>query len=228
MKGENKGLNITLTAILGVAIFLFIITFSIGLPIYCRFFYYLQIDSLGLTEASGKSYLEIKQAYDQVLNYLTLPFTEFSTGVFAYSEEGASHFADCKSLFNLNLIVLLSSTAVIITLTVLNKKKKISIIKPNGFFVGFYSAINVFVLFGVLIGLIAIDFERAFVIFHKIFFAGKDNWIFDSDVDQIKRILPNEFFMNCGIFIGVGIIVISIAIIIISILLKIKDKKVKN
>jgi integral membrane protein (TIGR01906 family) len=57
--------------------------------------------------------------------------------------------------------------------------------------------------------LAAVDFDRAFVIFHKIFFPGKSNWLFDYDADQIIRVLPQDFFMNCAILIGAGLILFS-------------------
>ena len=64
----KNALNIILTILLGIAIFVFIITLSIGLPIYCRFFYYLQIKPLGLPEAAGYDIETIKAAYNQVLD----------------------------------------------------------------------------------------------------------------------------------------------------------------
>ncbi|MDE6591127.1 MAG: DUF1461 domain-containing protein, partial [Oscillospiraceae bacterium] len=57
---------------------------------------------------------------------------------------------------------------------------------------------DVFLLIG---GLAALDFDRAFVIFHALFFPGKTNWLFDPRTDQIINILPQEFFRNCAILI---------------------------
>ena len=82
----RKTLNVLLTALFIVSIFVLIITFSIGLPIYCRFFYYLQINPLNIPEITGYDYAQIKYAYDQVLNYLTLPNAAFGTGVFKQSK----------------------------------------------------------------------------------------------------------------------------------------------
>ena len=208
-----RAINITISAVFGVCLFFLIITVSIGLPIYLRFFYYLQIDSLGL-ESTGYTYEQIKQAYDEVLNFLTLPGVPFGTGVLNYTEEGAAHFYDCKVLFNLNAGVLISCAAVCITVLILHKKKVITLCRPHGFSVGFYSAVCA-VLLPIIIGaLAATDFDRAFVIFHRIFFPGKDNWIFDPDKDEIIQILPQEYFMNCAILIGAGLIAICAGIII--------------
>ena len=51
-------------------------------------------------------------------------------------------------------------------------------------------------------GLAALDFDRAFVVFHAIFFPGKDNWIFDPATDQIILVMPEVFFRNCALLIG--------------------------
>ena len=50
-------------------------------------------------------------------------------------------------------------------------------------------------------GLAALDFDRAFVIFHSVFFPGKDNWIFDWQTDPIILFLPQDFFRNCAVLI---------------------------
>ena len=65
-----------------------------------------------------------------------------------------------------------------------------------------------------VVGLLAsLDFERAFVVFHALFFPGKDNWLFDPAVDQIILILPEVFFRNCALLIG-GLILLWCAILI--------------
>lgn len=216
--------NKILTAIFGVAVFFFIITVSIGLPIYLRFFYYLQIDSLSLPQKTGLSYEEIRTAFDDVMNFLTLPNYPFGTGALSFTEAGKAHFVDCKALFNLNLAVLLISTATIVTLLALSRFKIFSFCRPFGMSVTFISAISIFIVIAMLFGLVAIDFENAFVVFHKIFFPGKDNWQF-TNADEIIKILPQEFFMNCAILIGAGIVLISLSIIIFQLVKKGKTRK---
>ena len=103
-----------LSLLFAVALFCFIVTVSIGLPIYFRPFYYAHITPMHLPELSGFTKAEIKAAYNEVLDYLTLPGKPFGTGVMAHSAEGAAHFADCKVLFDLNAGVLLGSLGVIL------------------------------------------------------------------------------------------------------------------
>ncbi len=206
--------NNILTVVFAIAVFFFIITFSIGLPIYLRFFYYLQIEPLGLPEYTGYDYQTIKAAYDEVLNFLTLPNREFGTGVFEFTESGKAHFYDCKALFNLNLIILSLSGVTAVTLLILNKLKIIILKRPFRMSASFISAVSIFIVFALLIGIVAIDFDAAFTAFHRLFFPGKDNWLFDPRYDQILNILPQDFFMNCAILIGSSIILISVGIII--------------
>ena len=66
---------------------------------------------------------------------------------------------------------------------------------------GFWAATGLGASFLIVGGLAALDFDRAFVIFHSIFFPGKDNWRFDPAADQIIEILPQEFFRNCALLI---------------------------
>ncbi len=217
--------NKILSTVYGLAVFFLIITFAIGLPIYFRGFYYLQIGTLGIEKSSGFNYQTIKTAYDQVLDFLTLPFTTFQTGGLAYTEAGKQHFIDCKWLFTLNSVVLIVSFATFITLIVLNKKRVITLCKPFKKDVSFISALAVLILFATLSIIVAVDFNGAFVVFHKIFFYGKDNWIFDPKKDEIIKILPAEFFLNCAVLIACAIAVTCLTVILIQIFKRTKKER---
>lgn len=230
MKADVKrALNITLTVTFCIALTLFILTFAIGIPIYCRFFYYIQIKTLNLPQAAAEygitaGYEEIKTAYNEILNFCTLPNQPFKSGIFKMSESGISHFADCKILFNLNLAVMICSGAVSLTLTLLNRFKVIKFCMPFGHRAYLISAVAALAL-PVIIGILAaIDFDKAFEVFHSIFFPGKTNWTFDPRYDQIITVMPQEFFMNCAIIISVGLITFAVALIIADVVLTRRGK----
>ena len=132
---EKEKLNKWLTRLFAFALFIFILTFSIGLPIYFRPFYYLHINALDLPARynSECTYEMVKDAYDEILDYLTLPGKEFGTGEFPHSPEGASHFADVKGLFTLNTVALISSAIILVTLYILIRKKKILLYLSEAF-----------------------------------------------------------------------------------------------
>ena len=217
--------NKILTAVFGFALAILIITFSIGLPIYFRPFYYWQINALEIEEYSGFDRETIIEAFDDVMDYLTLPGHEFGTGELKYSEEGKSHFVDCKGLFDLNITAFIISLAAVVTLLILAKKNIFTMCKPFGFNIMFSSGAFTLGFFALIGGIVAIDFDTAFTVFHTIFFPGKSNWLFDWWQDQIIRILPQAFFMNCAILIFSSIILLCSGAIVASIVIKKKENK---
>ena len=204
--------NKLLSVLCAVSVFLFLLTASIGLPIYIRPFYYAHIDACNLEAVSGYSEVEIREAYDEVLDYLTLPGKGFGTGVMPISHEAEHHFADCKVLFDLNAVVLVGSGLVLVVLFLMRKKWGPYRLGKHS--APFWAAVLSLTAPIVIGALAALDFDRAFVIFHSIFFPGKTNWVFDWYTDQIIRVLPQAFFMNCAIFIGVGLITMAMGILV--------------
>jgi integral membrane protein (TIGR01906 family) len=216
--------NRVLSLIFALSLVLFLITAAISLPIYCRGFYYAHIEPMGLPEYTGFSPEQIREAYDEVLDYLTAG-TEFGTGVFPHSAEGADHFADCKVLFDLNRNVLLLSGAVLLILLLLRKLGKTGPYRLGRRSAAFWAAIFAVVLPIVLGVLAATDFDRAFVIFHSLFFPGKSNWIFDWRTDAIILALPQDFFMHCAMLIGGGLLAFSLGVLIFD---GIRERKAKT
>lgn len=193
-----------LSVLCAAGLCLFMLTASIGLPIYIRPFYYAHIGAYGLEERSGYSEAQIREAYDEVLDYLTLPGKEFGTGVIPHSEEGKAHFVDCKGLFTLNAVVLLGSGAVLTVLFAMRRKwGPYRLGKHSSAFWAAVLSVTLPVIIGFLA---ALDFDRAFVVFHSLFFPGKTNWVFDWYADAIIRVLPQEFFRNCAIVIGLALV----------------------
>lgn len=212
--------NRIFTALTGICIAILIITVSIGLPIYVRPFYYSQIDALNIEQYSGADRETIIEAYDELLDYLTIPGKEFKTGDFKYSESGKAHFEDCKVLFDLNLYALITAIVGLGILLILRAIGAFEMLRPFGMNVMFSSGAFTLGGFAIIGGLCAIDFDRAFTVFHKIFFPGKDNWLFNWWEDEIIRILPQDFFMNCAILILASIVTLCLVSILVGLLSK--------
>ena len=195
-----------------ICVCLFLLTVSIGLPIYIRPFYYAHIGAYDLEGLSGYSEAQIREAYDEVLDYLTLPGREFGTGELPHSPEGKAHFEDCKVLFDLNASILIGSAAVLILLFLL--RKKCGPYRLGKHSATFWAAVLSLTAPMAIGALAALDFDRAFVIFHSIFFPGKTNWVFGWYRDPIIRVLPQDFFRNCAILIGVGLVAMAVGILV--------------
>ena len=195
-----------------ICVCLFLLTVSIGLPIYIRPFYYAHIGAYDLEGLSGYSEAQIREAYDEVLDYLTLPGREFGTGELPHSPEGKAHFEDCKVLFDLNASILIGSAAVLILLFLL--RKKCGSYRLGKHSAPFWAAVLSLTAPMIIGALAALNFDRAFVVFHSIFFPGKTNWVFDWYRDPIIRVLPQDFFRNCAILIGVGLVAMAVGILV--------------
>ena len=128
------------------------------------------------------------------------------------SHEAEHHFADCKVLFDLNASILVGSGLVLAMLFLMRKKwGPYRIGKHSAPFWAAVLSVTAPIAIGALA---ALDFDRAFVIFHSIFFPGKTNWVFDWYADPIIRVLPQAFFMDCAILIGVGLITMAVGILV--------------
>ena len=195
-----------LCALLAVLTALTLLTAAIAAPILCRPFYYAHIRPLELEARTGLTEAEIKTAFDEMLDYC-LGAEEFSTGVLAWSESGKSHFTDVRVLFLLDLRVLGVSLGLLAAVLLYARFTGRAPARPLGHGPGFWAGVGLgggFLLVG---GLAALDFDRAFVLFHALFFPGKTNWLFDPNTDQIINILPQAFFRNCAVLILVLLVV---------------------
>ena len=189
-----------LSVLLSVLTALVVLTGSIAVPLLCRSFYYAHIGPMHL-ENYGLTEREIKTAYDEMMDFCLGKREDFSAGVLAFSRSGADHFADVRGLFLLDLRVLKLS---VVGLGFLLGWCLMGKVRPYRFLSRgpvFWAATGLGASFLIVGGLAALDFDRAFVIFHSIFFPGKDNWIFDWQTDPIILFLPQDFFRNCALLI---------------------------
>ena len=202
-----------LSIVLAVLTALTLLTGAIAAPILCRPFYYAHIGPMELEKYTGLTEAEIKTAFDEMLDYC-LGAEEFSTGVLAWSESGKDHFTDVRVLFLLDLRMLavsaLALAALLLFVRFTGRTPARLLNRGPAFWAGAGLG-GAFLLVGALA---ALDFNRAFVLFHALFFPGKDNWMFDPRKDQIINILPQQFFMNCAILILVILIAGCAALII--------------
>lgn len=209
----------------GVFTALLVLSASIAVPLLCRPFYYAHIEALNLDGYTGLSVEQIKEAFDQVMDYCLGLRPDFAAGVLPFSESGASHFADVRVLFLLDLWVAGLSLAALLVLFVLSRRKKLTPAPLLGHGPGFWAAIGLGGLFLIVGGLAATNFERAFVVFHSLFFPGKTNWLFDWRTDPIILLLPEDFFRNCTILILALLIFWCVILIVAGLLAQHRRKK---
>lgn len=193
-----------LSLVTAIAVALALLTGAVAVPTLVRPIYYAQITALDLPEKSGMTQEEIIDAYDEVLDYCTGVTDEFSAGILPFSAGGADHFNDCRQLFLLDYWLFAASMAVLAAIIVYARKHKLHRFLNRG--PAFWGATGLSAVLLVVGTAAATNFDKAFTLFHTLFFHGKDNRVLYANVDPIIRVMPEEFFRNCAIVI-LGIIV---------------------
>lgn len=191
-----------LFVIKAILIALLILSGAIAVPVLFRSFYHWHIGPMGLGQSLGLDAEQVKTAYREMMDYCIGLSHTFSVGELGFSESGAAHFADVRDLFLLDLRVLVVCAVLLTALCLLRKERS----HLGGHRPGFWSAVGLIGGFTLVASLAALDFDRAFQVFHNLFFPGKSNWLFDPLEDPVILLLPEAFFRNCALLILGGIL----------------------
>lgn len=187
-----------------ISLMIFIISFAIVLTVFFKPLYYSDINRLNIDISSGLSVETIKENYNILIHYQSI----FYQGPlvfkdFIMSNGGKIHFEEVKIIFEIIQILMVVSLCLsIIFIYQQYKQKEFRFLK--------LTAIITIVIPLIVASLAAIDFNQAFIMFHKIVF-NNDYWIFNAVTDPVITILPETFFMHCFMMI---IFVILICVLI--------------
>ena len=185
---------------------LFIISGAVVFTVFFKPLYYFDIDFLNIDSFVGMSKDIIKHNYNILIDYQSIFYRgDLLLPDFIMSETGRIHFVEVKRIFEV-IQVLFIVTGLASLFILIKQKHEIIYLKLASILT---------IAIPSIIGLLAsIDFDIAFIVFHKIFFRN-DYWIFDYRTDPVIMILPQDFFMHCFIMIVVLIIAGSIAIYLV-------------
>ena len=207
----SRARSILLFIFLTIALALFIVSVSIACPLLIRPIFYAQIESRHLPALSGYSTEQIREAYDDVMDYCTLggegAGRTFRTGDLSWSEEGKDHFDDVERLFRLDFTIALITGGLLAAYLIgwlILRRRKSPALKPCrvlGRGPLFWGPTALLGLFATLTIAAVIDFDSFFTWFHHLFFPGKENWLFNPEIDEIINILPYEVLQTFAIII---------------------------
>lgn len=203
----KKIVNVAGNIIAAVFAAIGVLCISVTITVMFRPLYYFDIDYLDILQMSGMSEAVIRANYDVLIDYNLLGGpSELNFPDLIMSQQGRIHFEEVKDIFIFMQIFSIAAVILLVLWIVAWVKKKSLSFKWMKF-TGIVIAIIAFTCGCALI----IDWDWAFTAMHTIFFRN-DYWIFDATTDPVIRILPEEFFMHCGIMI---IILALIQIIIL-------------
>lgn len=196
----KKYWNLIFSIIFSLFLILGAVRFTIGF----KELYYFDIGYLGITSQIGLSEEEIKLNYDYIIDYnFSKEDSEFNMPTIKSSPEGKIHFEEVRDIFrNVNNFFILCMIFSIIGLVINIKNKNFEFLKTT--------SMSIITIPLVLSLPLLIDFNKSFIIFHKLLF-NNDYWIFDPNLDPVIKMLPEEFFFHSGIMI-LGLIILLSAI----------------
>lgn len=194
---------------IGLLFTLFFISAGVILAVNFRPLYYYDIKHLNIEKTSGIEASVIRENYDALIDYNSPFFKgELVFPTLPSSAPALEHFKEVKHIF-VSFYYICAVTALLLLIAILYKRKR----KDYSYL--FPSGITVLVLPLLIAIACAVNFDRLFIIFHKIFFRN-NYWLFDPATDPIINLLPDTFFMHCLILI-IGIILIgSLCLILFS------------
>ena len=151
----------------------------------------------------------IQENYQGLIHYNLSYFSEeLNFEGLPMSPEGRQHFVEVRVIFlAVKTIWLLSALLLIPLIITLIKNKKPHFLRKGGFLSLLLPAILALPLL--------LDFNRAFIVFHKIFFSN-DYWIFDPAIDPVILYLPQELFFNLGLAILVVLTLLAFSSIFLA------------
>ncbi|MCR5684206.1 MAG: TIGR01906 family membrane protein [Lachnospiraceae bacterium] len=192
----------------GICFLLALIAVGLALAINLRPLYYLDITWFDIPGESGLNAVVIKENYNALIDYCSPFFKgELTFPSLRASASGISHFAEVKHIFNVIYIVGLISLVICIVSFIIKKKSN----ETRYLLVAGIVALVIPVLF-VIFALI--NFNAMFTLFHLLAFKNGD-WMFDPATDPVINILPESFFMQCGMIIAATVIIGAVTVILI-------------
>lgn len=201
---KNRARDIVLALLLTLCI----ICFAVIVTVFFKQLYYFDIDYLNIAKNTGLPKQLIKENYDVLIQYQSIFFQgTLQLPDFVMSTTGRIHFEEVKRIFDMIQILFVVSGVISLVMIYQNiKQKEYRFLRLTPMF-----SIGIPTVIGFLA---ALDFDQAFVIFHKSF-SCNDYWIFDYTTDPVITILPESFFMHCFMMIIVIVVVISLIMYLI-------------
>ena len=154
--------------------------------------YYFDITHLDIPAISHLSPEEVRSNYDALIAYNSVFFKgELKFPSLAMSPTGRVHFEEVKTIF-VAMQVAFAVLAVTMPFATIKKvkQKEIAFLKLSALF-----GIGIPLTLGALV---ALNWERVFILFHEMVFRNA-YWQFNEYTDPVITILPSEFFMHCAI-----------------------------
>lgn len=186
-----------------ISTMLLIISTSVVGILNFRPLYTFDIKYLQISETANMSAALLKENYNRLIDYNSMfNHNPLEFAVLKMSEGGRTHFEEVKNIFvGVQYILILTFiTSLLLAWILIRKYKSFDFLKIT-------STIAV-VIPAALGAFVAINWDKAFLLFHELMF-DNDFWLFSPSEDPIIKALPDEFFFHCAALILILVLIFS-------------------
>lgn len=187
------------------------ICLAVSLTVWFRPLYYFDINYLDIPQSSGVSAELCRLNYDALLDYNILGGSDtLQFPTMPMSERGRIHFAEVKMIFAVMQGIALAGLALLALCLFWDAARagrtREAVAAPaaeaarHRYRWMLWAVWITEVIVGLTLLAVKIDWETTFTLMHKILF-DNNYWLFDPQTDPIIKILPDAFFMHCGLLI---------------------------
>ena len=139
-----------------------------------------------------------------------------------FNEKEILHLEDVKRLFEIGFTIKYISLTLLLISTVYLLIKSPNIVST----IINYSVLIIFIVFGVLMLLISVDFNKYFTYFHVLLFKNK-LWLLNPNTDLLIQMMPEPLFIN--LFMKITLLFLSfMSIIVIAVNIEKVRLNIKN
>ncbi|KOY79403.1 hypothetical protein RZ72_05450 [Apilactobacillus kunkeei] len=172
---------------LSLVIILWFVTCSIFLFMNMPFIYTSVVHVLNIQHDIKMSSGQISDNYLLIIRYLQSFFISDMQTTLPINNVVKEHFGDVRRLILLNNLFMVVMTPIVIKILIRLRKNRLLWLLKSAFgqTYGCFVFLFVFAL---------IDFNDAFIFFHKILFRNND-WIFNAKKEPIIILFPDQYFM---------------------------------
>ncbi len=190
---------------LSLVIILWFVTCSIFLFMNMPFIYTLVVHVLNVKNDIKMSSSQINENYLLIIRYLQSFFIRNMQTTLPINDIVRIHFGDVRKLIIANNLFMVILTPIVLKILVkLRQNNLLWILKAM--------IKQIYALFVFICVFALIDFNDAFIFFHRILFRNND-WIFDAKKEPIIILFPDQYFM-----IGFAFIFIVVTLFYITLL----------
>ncbi len=187
-----------INVILVISIFLILLVNSIELGAYNKQYYKWAFNKNDTEKVTGKSEEELLNISDDLILYLKSNGNEEVLEK-TFNEREVLHMIDVQNLFILARNIRIFSFVIFLICIIYFYKSS----KLKNMLRSIYLGLNFVYIFVIgLFALIYTNFNKYFIIFHELLF-DNDLWLLDPKTDLMIQMLPEPFFVNMAILIGI-------------------------